>query len=222
MGKAMTGNNFLRKTTKFISVNGPYLFICELGRRVGIVFRRLMLARKLGCPDISIGPRCYLRGLTCIHIGKKFRAGEGLWMEAIVAYNQQSFSPSIVIGDNVSVSHWVHIAATHKVQIEDGVLIGSKVLITDHNHGQYRNGTDNVNLAPSLRLLDQDRIVVIGKNTWLGDGAVVMPGVTIGEGCVIGANAVVTQDIPPFTVAAGIPAKVLSRFEFSSQTWRKL
>jgi lipopolysaccharide O-acetyltransferase len=182
-----------------------------------------MLARKLGCPDIVLGPRCYLRGLTYIHIGKNFQADEGLWLAAVKAYpGQQTFSPSIVIGNNVSVSRWSHIAATHRVEIGDGVLIGSKVLITDHNHGQYQMGTLGIDTPPALRPLDRDRAVVIGKNVWLGDGVVVMPGVTIGDGCVIGANSVVTRDIPPFTIAAGVPASALKRFDFTTQEWRKL
>jgi len=64
--------------------------------------------------------------------------------------------------------------------------------------------------------------VVIGKNVWLGDGVVVMPGVKIGDGSVIGANSVVTQDVPPFTIAAGSPAAALKKFDFTIQEWRKL
>ena len=209
------------KARRFIRVNGLYLFACELGSRAGIFFRRWMLGGKLGCSDIVLGPRCYLRGLAHIHIGNNFHAAEGLWLEAITRNMDQTFSPTIVIGNNVSVSRWSHIAATHRVEIGDGVLIGSKVLVIDHNHGQYQEGFE-VGTSPVLRTLDQDRTVIIGKNVWLGDGVVVMPGVTIGDGCVIGANSVVTRDVPPFTIAAGIPAKQLKRFDLANQKWRKL
>jgi lipopolysaccharide O-acetyltransferase len=181
-----------------------------------------MLAGKLGRSDTVLGPRCYLRGLTYVSVGRDFQADEGLWLEAISAYNGQTFSPSIVIGNDVTVSRWSHIAATYRVEIGDGVLIGSRVLITDHNHGQYRNGIYKIDIPPRLRSLDQDRAVVIGKNVWLGDGVVVMPGVTIGEGCVIGANSVVTRDVASFTIAAGIPAVALKKFDFSTQEWRIL
>lgn len=209
------------KARRFIRVNGVYLFVGEMGRRAGIAFRRWMLAGKLGCPDIVLGPRCYLRGLAYMRIGKNFQAAEGLWLEAVSAHPGQTFSPAIMIGNNVTVSRWSHIAATHRVEIGDGVLIGSKVLITDHNHGQYRMGSSDIDIPPVLRPLDRDRTVVIGKNVWLGDGVVVMPGVTIGDGCVIGANSVVTQDIPPFTIAAGTPAASLKKFDFTTQEWGK-
>ncbi len=100
-----------------------------------------------------------------------------------------------------------------RIEIGDGVLIGSKVLITDHNHGQYRKGTWNSSIPPALRPLDQDKPVIIGKNVWVGDGVVIAPGATIGEGSVIGANSVVTGAIPPCTIAAGVPARCLSQYD---------
>jgi lipopolysaccharide O-acetyltransferase len=198
-----------KRAMRFIRANGLYLFATELERRAGISFRRWMLSRRLGCPDIVIGPRCHLRGLDCMRIGKHFQADEGLWLEAVIAHLDQSFSPRIVIGDDVSISRWSHIAATNRIEIGDGVLIGSKVLITDHNHGRFGEENWDVALPPSLRPLDADKAVLIGNNAWIGDGVFVAPGAKIGEGAVIGANSVVTGTIPPYTVAAGTPARVL-------------
>jgi lipopolysaccharide O-acetyltransferase len=222
MNKQIAGNSALMKSTRFIRINGPYLFGCELGRRVAIVFRRWMLAGELGCPDIVLGPRCHLRGLSHMRIGKNFQVAEGLWLEALTTHGDQTFSPSIVIGNNVSISRWCHIGATNRIEIGDGVLIGSKVLITDHNHGRYQQGDRDIDTRPAMRPLDQDRFVVIGKNVWLGDGVSIMPGVTIGDGSVVGANSVVTRDVPPFTIAAGSPAILLKRFDFTTHEWRPL
>ncbi len=165
-----------------------------------------MLARKLGCPDIVLGPRCHLRGLAYMRIGRNFQAGEGLWLEAVSAHLGQTFYPSIVIGNNVSISHWSHIASTHRVEIGDGTLIGSKVLITDHNHGKYQTNWDPT-VPPSERPLDSDRPVRIGKNVWIGDGAIITAGSVLEDGCVIGANAVVSGTIPSNCIATGVPAR---------------
>ena len=70
-----------------------------------------------------------------------------------------------------------------------------------------------------MRPLDRNQRVVIGSNVWLGDGVVVTPGSSIGEGSVIGANSVVLGNIPPFTLAAGIPAAVRRVFEFDKAEW---
>ncbi len=152
-------------------------------------------------------------------MGEDFSAEDGLWLEAITRYNSQTFLPRIVIGNHVRVSRWTHITATHFIEIGDNVLMGSKVLITDHNHGQYSREHTSPLIAPSLRPLDHDRAVVIGRNVWLCDGVVVTPGSSIGEGSVIRANSVVQGSIPPFAIAAGMPAKIMKTFNFDTQKW---
>jgi len=113
----------------------------------------------------------------------------------------------------------VHITATNLVEIGDDVLLGSKVMITDHNHGDYSKQHSSPNMAPTLRPLGHDRSTVIGRNVWLADGVVVTAGSSIGEGSVISANSVVQGNIPAFSVAGGIPAIVRKRFDFATQRW---
>jgi lipopolysaccharide O-acetyltransferase len=152
-------------------------------------------------------------------MGEDFSAGQGLWLEAVLRHHGQTFTPRIVLGRNVTVSAWSHIAATHYVEIGDDVLIGSKVVITDHNHGYYSGSHTSPMIPPNFRPLSCDKEVVIGRNVWLGDGVVVTPGSRIGEGSVIGANAVVTGTIPPFTIAAGIPARPLKQYDSRINEW---
>ena len=152
-------------------------------------------------------------------MGRNFSSGRGLWLQAVTEHGGEKFSPQIIIGDDVSVSFWGHIAATNYVEIGSNVLIGSKVIITDHNHGSYGpNVHSSPDVPPALRLLSVGR-VVIGRNVWIGDGVVIGPGAEIGEGCIIGANAVVNKSIPPYTIAVGIPAKPIKRFNFEMKEW---
>jgi lipopolysaccharide O-acetyltransferase len=219
MNRKSADNGFLMRSKRFIHLNGLYITASEMMRRTGVAFRRWLLAGKLGCPDIVIGPRSYLRGLGYISIGKNFKASEGLWLEAIANPASKALVPCITIGDNVSISSWSHIAATNHVEIGDGVLIGSKVLVTDHGHGQY-SGTHTTPLIPPVfRPIASDKQVIIGRNVWLGDGVVVCPGSNIGEGSVIGANAVVTGIIKPFTLAVGIPARPVKYYNFEINEW---
>jgi acetyltransferase-like isoleucine patch superfamily enzyme len=81
------------------------------------------------------------------------------------------------------------------------------VYITDQNHG-YEDVT-----RPISQQSQPELPVVIGDGSWLGHGAVVLPGVTIGKHVVIGANSVVTKDIPDFSVAVGSPAKVIRQYD---------
>ena len=183
--------------------------------------RNYFLSKKLKARNLKIGPRHYLRGLSSIHIGDDLSAETGLWLEAITHYGDQTFTPRITIGSRVRISQFVHIAATNRVEIGDDVLIGSHVIIIDHNHGQYRRSHSSPMTLPTSRPLDSDQQVSVGARVWLGDGVVVAPGASIGEGSVIGANSVVTGCIPPFSLAAGAPAVVKKQFDFSTNKWSK-
>jgi acetyltransferase-like isoleucine patch superfamily enzyme len=201
-------DGFLTRAVRFLRMNGPFLLMGEIRHRTAIQVKRAMYGRRLGCSNLVLGAGARLRGIAHIRVGRNFQADDGLWLEAVTAHPGQTFSPSIVIGDDVSISKWTHIAATSRVEIGDGTLIGSKVLITDHNHGQYREDWD-ASVPPALRPLDRDRPTVIGKNVWLCDGVVVTPGSIIGDGAVIGANSVVVGAIPPGSIAVGSPARCI-------------
>lgn len=136
-------------------------------------------------------------------IGANFSSGQGLWLHTI------SKNSILEIGDNVNISDWSHIGALDKVTISSGCLIGSKVHITDHSHGSSGELKKAFDIPPNKRNLYSKGNVFIGKNVWIGDGVIVLPGVSIGDGSIIGANSVVTKDIPAFSVAIGVPAKVL-------------
>lgn len=198
------------------------LYVAATRRMESIIafFRNYLIARKLGVKKIHIGPRANLRGLSSIQMGEDFVALDALWMHAVTRYYDERFSPKIVIGNRVRVSQWVHIAATNYVEIGDDVLIGSKVVIIDHNHGQYSGEHTSPPIAPSSRPLDRNRRVIIEKSVWLADNVVVAPGSRIGEGSVIGANSVVKGEIPPFSLATGTPARVLKVFDFDTQKWK--
>jgi lipopolysaccharide O-acetyltransferase len=211
--------NPLRRILGSLREKGLYVFaISHIDRLFGSMRNRL-IARKLGVAKINIGPRSCLQGLPFIEMGEDFAAAGSLWLLAFAQHNDQKFSPKIVIGNHVRISRQVQISATHYVEIGDNVLIGSGVLITDHNHGQYSEEHSSPYVAPAMRPLDQNRRVVIGKNVWLGAGVVVTPDSFIGEGTIIGANSVVKGNIPRFTVAVGLPAKVIKTFDFDTQKW---
>ena len=209
----------LNRLVRSLRENGLFVLGAQLLGSPLALIRNHLISQKLRVKKIRIGPRAYLRGLAFVRMGEDFAAEEGLWLEAITRYNDQTFSPKIIIGNHVRVSHFVHIAATNFVEVGDNVLMGSKVMITDHNHGQYSKYHSLPTIAPSLRPLDHDRRVVIARNVWLGDGVVVTPGSTIGEGCVIGANSVVVGNIPAFTIAAGVPAQSRKVFNFDTHQW---
>lgn len=160
-----------------------------------------------------------IKGWKKIKLGKHFYANRFLRIEVIGADDEFR----LFIGDNVSVGENFHVAACNKVVIEDNVLMGSRILITDHNHGVYNgHNISDPNLAPQKREIFSDGPVVIEQNVWIGDGVVILPNVTVGKSSIVGANSVVTKSIPAYSIAGGIPAKVLKQFNFQSKQWEKV
>lgn len=164
-----------------------------------------------------------IRGRKYMQVGKNFAAGKHLWLEAVSEYKGQKFHPTIVIKDNVSMSDFNHIGAVNYIEIGNNVLFGSKCYVTDHNHGIYSGGVQSgPDTPPTERPLTGDKKVIIEDNVWLGDNVTVLPGVTIGRGSIIGSNAVVSKSIPPGSIAVGIPARVIKRWDGEKKRWRSV
>lgn len=125
---------------------------------------------------------------------------------------------AIQMGSRCHIGDFVHIVSSSLVEIGDDCLFASKIFVSDTSHGSYDDDGCSPEVPPEERPLVSDP-VKIGDKVWLGDNVIVLPGVTIGDGCVIGANATVTKDIPAYTVAAGSPAKPLKRYDFEREAW---
>lgn len=114
--------------------------------------------------------------------------------------------PTLTIGDRCYIGRFAHINAAHSVVIEDEVLIADRVHISDYQHA-----FDDPTRSVVAQGLTEPQPVRIGWGSWIGAGAVVMPGITIGRGAIVGANAVVTADVGDFEIVAGVPARVIGR-----------
>ncbi len=149
-----------------------------------------------------------------ISIGDNFRSLYNLRVEAIDKYYDQTFEPKIIIGNNVQFNSDCHIGAIDRVTIGNNVLIASKVFISDHSHGTSEKL--DLDIYPERRKLISKGPVIINDSVWIGEGACVLSGVTVGKNSIIGSNSVVNKNVPPYSIVAGIPAKVIKSY-FESQ-----
>ncbi|MEI2393118.1 DapH/DapD/GlmU-related protein [Priestia megaterium] len=164
----------------------------------------------------------YLRGRCYLSYGEGFTTGYNCRIE-MFDFNKKN-DKKIIIGQNTKIGDYVHIAAGEKVIIGDNCLFASKIYISDISHGVYdgsQQQDSNPMLPPDKRELTTNP-VIIGNNVWLGENVSVLPGVKIGNGCVIGANSVVTKSIKDNTIAVGVPAKAIKEYDIEKQKWIRL
>lgn len=176
------------------------------GRIVWLIKKRKLkqcgMNTRVGCDAVFNNPQY-------IEIGDNFNAGKDLKVEAWDKYREERLSntPSICIGKNVSVMDHCLISCCSNITIGDGCLFGDNVFITDNYHGN--NSYVQLTIPPVDRPLYIKGNVNIGNNVWIGRNVCIMPKVSIGDGSVIGANSVVTHDVPAYSVAVGAPARVI-------------
>jgi acetyltransferase-like isoleucine patch superfamily enzyme len=143
-----------------------------------------------------------LSGEERIRIGDRVYIGSGSWLQTLPDENNESVA--ISIGRGTSIAGSCVISAVRQVVLEDEVLFARNVYVSDHIHKYSRTDVSILNQG-----VDKVLPVLIKRGAWLGQNVVVCPGVTIGQGAVVGANSVVNQDIPDYCVAAGAPARVV-------------
>ncbi|MBI3899635.1 MAG: acyltransferase [Gammaproteobacteria bacterium] len=204
--------------------------IVKLFRRVYDASERLVLA---DLPEFANQPARLnielprrIANPHCITIGDDVHIGPGALLIAQLRYpssvmqhpNQpvplQFFQPKIVIGDRVTSTGLLTITAMCSVTIEDDVMFASNVLVSDGMHG-FKTANQPYKYQPMWKI----EPIVIGRGSWIGQNVVVMPGVTLGEQVIVGANSVVTKDVPARTIVAGTPARIIKRWDELRQDW---
>jgi acetyltransferase-like isoleucine patch superfamily enzyme len=177
----------------------------ELGA-IGPDTRRGQQFGHLGRNSVICFPPNTLFNEQYIHIGEGTLFGPQATLSAGMVPGQEMVTdPVITVGDRCLFGKGSGIVGHLEIRIGDDVWTGHHVYITDQNHGY-----EDLYL-PISRQVMPERPVSIGDGSWLGHGTVVLPGVTIGRHVVVGANSVVTGDLPDNCVAAGVPARVIKQ-----------
>ena len=174
-------------------------------------FRFKFSFKKFGFKSTIISP-LQLDGKKNISIGRRVTVYYKSWLAAMSLTGDKA---ELVIEDETVIGHFAHIYATKSIHIGKSVLIADKVYISDNLHG-YED--------PETPIMCQNIIqknpVVIGDDSWIGENVCII-GACVGKHCVIGANAVVTKDIPDYCVAVGNPAKVIKKYNFETKKWER-
>lgn len=154
-----------------------------------------------------------LLGSKRIFIGSKVYINDRGWLACEPLTNNAE--PRLGIGDGTYIGRFCHIYATSKIDIGKKVLMADKVYISDNLHSY-----ENADLPVIDQPIKQINPVVIGDGAWLGENVCVI-GASVGKNSVVGANAVVTKDIPDYCVAIGSPAIIIRRYNMQTKQWQK-
>jgi acetyltransferase-like isoleucine patch superfamily enzyme len=179
--------------------------IVELGA-IGPDTRRGKRFGKFGRNSVICFPPNTLFNEQYIHIGAGTMFGPQITLSAGMIPGQSMVTdPVVSIGDRCLIGKGSGIVGHLRIEIGNDVWTGHHVYITDQNHGY-----ENLDLPISQQVMPE-RPVSVGDGSWLGHGTIVLPGATIGRHVVVGANSVVTGDLPDNCVAAGVPARVIKQ-----------
>lgn len=157
----------------------------------------------MGRGSVIMLPR-RVQGPQHVHLGDDVIVQPHGWIAAITSYGEQRWEPELHIGSRCRIGRHVVITSIERVSIGEGCLLSEQVFISDHTHGA-RPGP----IPPSRQPLLARGPVHIGRHCFIGIRACIMGGVTLGDYCVVGANAVVTHSFPAGSVLAGAPARLV-------------
>ncbi|HEY3328869.1 MAG TPA: acyltransferase [Capsulimonadaceae bacterium] len=169
--------------------------------------------KRLGQCSFVMGP-VRIEGAGQIEIGDNVSVGQYNWLNAITSYAGAAFTPKLVIGSGTYVGSFCCITCADEVTIGADCVLSEHVYISDCSHG----------LNPERgRIMDQPLAlggaVRIGAGSFVGYQATIMPGVSLGKHCIVGANSVVTNSFPDYSMVAGVPARLIKTWSSEAQEW---
>lgn len=158
--------------------------------------------RSFGAGSV-VEPLCALNYPDVVEVGERVHIREHAWINCIPRPDGRTV---LRIGDGCYLGRFIHINAFSDVTLEADVMIADRVYIADTDH-HYKDPE-----TPIIHQGDQVKgPVLLKRGSWIGTGAVILPGVTVGKNAVVGPNTVLHKDVPDFGMAFGNPAKVTLR-----------
>lgn len=168
----------------------------------------------------ELGTKSYID--TPLKISKKhISCGKGVFvwrycrLEAVTHWNNDTYTPEIILEDGASIQQFLHLTCAKRIHIGKNTAIAAGVTITDINH-KY---TDVMQAVEKQDLEVSE--VFIGEDSKIYNNAVILPGTRLGKHTVVGANSVVSGIFPDYCVVVGVPAKIIKRYCFDSNQWKK-
>lgn len=188
-------------------------FINALKRKIAIIHTSIFYGHRF----YAIGKRSYIEKPLKLNFPSTMKIGEDVHVAKFswLMGNVNKFSQGITleIGNRTTIGNFAHIVALDKIVIGNDVLIADRVFISDSMHS-YQDIYRAVKEQGTFVCGE----VSIGDGSWIGENVCIL-GSRIGRHVIVGANSVVTNDLPDYCVAAGIPAKIIKSYNLEKKAW---
>lgn len=175
-------------------------------------------ARPAGLAEL--GPNSYfaepyvIRSPQRVYVGDEVRVDRGAVLSLVASYGDRTFDPVVRIGSDVMIGTDLHLHCAGRIEIGDRAAIAARVYIGD----SFRD-YDDPTLPPAQLPMADPEPVRICEDVFIGAGAAVLPGVTVGKRAIVAAGSVLTRDVPPLSVVFGNPARVVRSWDEHAGEW---
>lgn len=193
----------MNKILNFLKMNRFEKYRSIIRNTYSWIYKRKYKA--IGKKSYFLNPM-FISGMKYISLADDVGIWDGARVEMIDSWGVQ-YTPQLIIGNHVNIGQNLHLTCAEKIIIEDNVVCTARVTITDITHD-----TGNCDIS----VLEQGIVtapVLIKEGAFIGVNSVIMPGVTIGKHAVVGANSVVTKDVPDYVTVVGAPARIIRRMK---------
>lgn len=181
-----------------------------------MIFYRPFNMGHLGRNSWFLRPR-KLDGRRSFSVGNDCLIRENCWFSFVGDSNSGLAGRGLVIEDGVYIGRYSVITVAASISIKRNSVLSEHVYITDAYHG-YEPGGGHI-LKQQLQIKNP---VIIGENCFIGYRVSIMPGVELGNNCVVAASSVVTKSFPAYSMIGGVPAKLLKKYCFESRSWQSI
>lgn len=195
-----------------------FSFFITKAKRNLIYFRNYFtLLRQVVKQKGYIGSYIILKHCEYVKLGKNVRINEQIRIECYPEYLGVKLKPILVIEDDSNIGPGFTALVADSIIIGKGCLFAGNVTLISENHGISPQITDYYQKEPLTT-----GPVKIGDGCWLGQNVTVLPDTTIGKRCIIATNAVVKGTFPDYSMIAGIPARVIKKYNFETNSWDRV
>ena len=158
-----------------------------------------------------LGKPLFIERKKSLFIGNRVRIYPGLLVEAPDKESIINFVNDISVGQNLHI-----VSYRDRLDIGDGTTISGNVFISNVDHGN-----ESINVSALKQNLHKHK-TKIGRNCFIGYGAVILPGTILGDNCIVGANAVVKGNYPENSMIVGVPGKIIKKYDLETYKWKKI